>query len=121
MAAWSFSRSATQRRRSTAAIRRRSSGPSGSVSRTERIQAQGQPLQVVRSLGSYASPVVRTAPLGGPPASLDKRLTSAAATGDLRPMSMTQPGAGAGAGSAIKAALDAARDELRGDIARGAG
>jgi [protein-PII] uridylyltransferase len=36
-------------------------------------------------------------------------------------MSMTQPGAGAGAGSTMRAALDAARDELREDIARGAG
>ena len=39
--------------------------------------------------------------------------------GDVRPMSMTQPGAGAGA--TIRAALDAARDELRADVARGAG
>ena len=39
--------------------------------------------------------------------------------GDVRRMSMTQPGAGAGA--AARAALDAARDELRTEIARGAG
>ena len=39
--------------------------------------------------------------------------------GDVRPMSMTQPGASAGA--AARTALDAARDELRAEIGRGAG
>src|SRR5262245_31109533 len=41
--------------------------------------------------------------------------------GDARPMSMTQPAANAGAGGTIRAALDAARDELRADVTRGAG
>src|SRR5688500_12142738 len=40
-------------------------------------------------------------------------------SGDVRRMSMTQPGASAGA--TARAALDAARDELRADIGRGAG
>src|SRR5688572_28155416 len=46
-------------------------------------------------------------------------MTPPAEPGDVRPMSMTQPGASAGA--TARAALDAARDELRADIARGAG
>ena len=44
-------------------------------------------------------------------------MTPPSEPGDPRPMSMTQPGAG----STLRAALDAARDELRADIARGAG
>src|SRR6185436_6159217 len=44
-------------------------------------------------------------------------MTPPAEPEDVRPMSMTQSGAGATA----RAALDAARDELREDIARGAG
>ena len=44
-------------------------------------------------------------------------MTSPTGPGDVRHMSMTQPGTSA----TIKAALDAARDELRADIRRGAG
>jgi [protein-PII] uridylyltransferase len=46
-------------------------------------------------------------------------MTPPAEPEDGRPMSMTQPGASAGA--AVRAALDAARDELRADVVRGAG
>src|SRR5688572_8656455 len=44
-------------------------------------------------------------------------MTPPSEPGDARPMSMTQPGAG----STLKAALEAAREELRADTMRGAG